>query len=99
MGRPGLAKQDIWMYEHRDRINAPVMVGVGAAFDFLAGTKPRRQSGCAITAWNGYSAWLASLSGYGRDILSVILVYLVSAWGVDPAAVSTGAKITVRTNF
>ena len=27
------------MAEHRGRIDAPVMVGVGAAFDFLAGTK------------------------------------------------------------
>jgi N-acetylglucosaminyldiphosphoundecaprenol N-acetyl-beta-D-mannosaminyltransferase len=35
----GSPKQDLWMYEHRARINAPVMVGVGAAFDFLAGVK------------------------------------------------------------
>jgi N-acetylglucosaminyldiphosphoundecaprenol N-acetyl-beta-D-mannosaminyltransferase len=27
------------MANHRDRIAAPVMIGVGAAFDFLAGTK------------------------------------------------------------
>jgi N-acetylglucosaminyldiphosphoundecaprenol N-acetyl-beta-D-mannosaminyltransferase len=31
-------KQDYWMAAHRDRIHA-VMLGVGAAFDFLAGTK------------------------------------------------------------
>lgn len=37
----GSPKQDIWMHEHRKSINAPVMVGVGAAFDFLAGTKPQ----------------------------------------------------------
>ncbi len=37
----GSPKQDLWMYEHRDRLNAPVMIGVGAAFDFLAGTKPQ----------------------------------------------------------
>jgi len=35
----GSPKQDLWMYEHRGRINAPVMIGVGAAFDFIAGTK------------------------------------------------------------
>jgi len=35
----GSPKQDLWMYEHRDRINAPVMIGVGAAFDFLSGIK------------------------------------------------------------
>jgi N-acetylglucosaminyldiphosphoundecaprenol N-acetyl-beta-D-mannosaminyltransferase len=35
----GSPKQDIWMYEHRDKLNARVMVGVGAAFDFFAETK------------------------------------------------------------
>nr|WP_246482061.1 WecB/TagA/CpsF family glycosyltransferase [Methylorubrum zatmanii] len=32
-------KQEYWMARHRDRLDVPVMVGVGAAFDFLAGTK------------------------------------------------------------
>lgn len=34
-------KQEYWMANHLGRIHAPVMVGVGAAFDFLAGTKPQ----------------------------------------------------------
>ena len=33
----GSPKQDFWMYEHRDKLNVPVIVGVGAAFDFLTG--------------------------------------------------------------
>ncbi len=37
----GSPKQDLWMYEHRDRIDAPVMIGVGAAFDFLSEVKPQ----------------------------------------------------------
>jgi N-acetylglucosaminyldiphosphoundecaprenol N-acetyl-beta-D-mannosaminyltransferase len=32
-------KQERWMFAHRGRIKAPVMVGVGAAFDFHAGLK------------------------------------------------------------
>lgn len=35
----GMPKQELWMGEHIGRINAPVMVGVGAAFDFLSGRK------------------------------------------------------------
>jgi len=35
----GSPKQDLWMHEHRQMINAPVMIGVGAAFDFLSGVK------------------------------------------------------------
>jgi N-acetylglucosaminyldiphosphoundecaprenol N-acetyl-beta-D-mannosaminyltransferase len=31
--------QEIWMHENRDKINIPVMVGVGAAFNFLSGEK------------------------------------------------------------
>lgn len=53
----GSPKQDLWMYEHRERINAAVMIGVGAAFDFLAGTKPQ------APAWVGKSGfeWLFRL--------------------------------------
>ena len=36
----GCPKQERWMAEHRGRINA-VMIGVGAAFDFHAGTVAR----------------------------------------------------------
>jgi N-acetylglucosaminyldiphosphoundecaprenol N-acetyl-beta-D-mannosaminyltransferase len=32
-------KQELWMASHVGRIKAPVLVGVGAAFDFLSGTK------------------------------------------------------------
>jgi N-acetylglucosaminyldiphosphoundecaprenol N-acetyl-beta-D-mannosaminyltransferase len=36
----GSPAQDRWMHAHRGRVRA-VMLGVGAAFDFLAGTKPQ----------------------------------------------------------
>lgn len=39
----GCPKQEIWMAEHRAKVNA-VMVGVGAAFDFHAGSKPQAPS-------------------------------------------------------
>lgn len=35
----GSPKQDIWMYEHKDKLNVAVMLGVGAAFDFISETK------------------------------------------------------------
>ncbi len=37
----GLPKQDLWIYEHKDRLTVPVAIGVGAAFRFLAGTVKR----------------------------------------------------------
>lgn len=33
----GCPKQEIWMYEHRERLNVPVMAGVGQAFNIVAG--------------------------------------------------------------
>ena len=34
-------KQDIWVSENRERIDAPVVLAVGAAFDFLSGSRSR----------------------------------------------------------
>ena len=35
----GTPKQERWMADHAGRIRAPVMIGVGAAFDFVSGAK------------------------------------------------------------
>jgi len=37
----GCPRQELWMYDFKDKLKVPVMVGVGAAFDFLSGTKPQ----------------------------------------------------------
>jgi N-acetylglucosaminyldiphosphoundecaprenol N-acetyl-beta-D-mannosaminyltransferase len=37
----GMPKQEKWMVEHLGKIDATALLGVGAAFDFHAGTKPR----------------------------------------------------------
>jgi N-acetylglucosaminyldiphosphoundecaprenol N-acetyl-beta-D-mannosaminyltransferase len=37
----GAPKQEVWVYEHRERIAATVTLCVGATIDFLAGEKPR----------------------------------------------------------
>jgi len=37
----GVPKQEKWMASLRDRLDAPVLVGVGAAFDFHAGLVPQ----------------------------------------------------------
>ena len=35
----GTPRQERWMSDHIERLNASILIGVGAAFDFLAGTK------------------------------------------------------------
>ncbi|MEJ2571556.1 MAG: WecB/TagA/CpsF family glycosyltransferase, partial [Anaerolineales bacterium] len=37
----GTPKQETWMAEFTRRLQAPVLIGVGAAFDFLTGRKPQ----------------------------------------------------------
>ena len=37
----GLPKQERWIFEHRDKLEVPVVVGVGAAFKFLGGKVKR----------------------------------------------------------
>jgi len=37
----GLPKQEYWIAEHRHRLQVPVIIGVGAAFDFLSGRVKR----------------------------------------------------------
>jgi N-acetylglucosaminyldiphosphoundecaprenol N-acetyl-beta-D-mannosaminyltransferase len=37
----GAPKQELWMQANHDRLAPALLLGVGAAFEFLAGTKPR----------------------------------------------------------
>ncbi len=37
----GAPKQDFWSAINRDALDAPVLIGIGAAFDFLSGMKPQ----------------------------------------------------------
>lgn len=64
-------KQECWMAAHLGRVTAPVMIGVGAAFDFHAGTK--RQA----PRWmrrNGLE-WLFRLASEPRRLAHRYLVF------------------------
>ncbi len=37
----GTPKQDLWLAEHRDRLDAAALMAVGAAFDIVGGYRPR----------------------------------------------------------
>jgi N-acetylglucosaminyldiphosphoundecaprenol N-acetyl-beta-D-mannosaminyltransferase len=72
-------KQELWMAEHVGRIDAPVMIGVGAAFDFLAGAKKQ------APAWMRQSGleWLFRLAQEPRRLwrryLAIVPRFLVLA--------------------
>jgi N-acetylglucosaminyldiphosphoundecaprenol N-acetyl-beta-D-mannosaminyltransferase len=37
----GAPKQELWLHANRSNLKAPAVIGVGAVFDFVSGTKPR----------------------------------------------------------
>ena len=45
LGRP---KQDHWLAEHRDKLDAPVLMAVGAAFDIVGGYRPQHHAGSGV---------------------------------------------------
>lgn len=62
----GTPKQDVWMHEMRGRLSAPVLCGVGAAFDFHAGRvaqAPRRVQNLGLE-------WLFRMTRDPRRMLS-----------------------------
>jgi N-acetylglucosaminyldiphosphoundecaprenol N-acetyl-beta-D-mannosaminyltransferase len=60
----GMPKQEKWMLSHVGKINAAALIGIGAAFDFHAGTKPR------APRWMQYCGleWLFRLSTEPRRL-------------------------------
>lgn len=67
----GCPKQERWMHDHRKLLNVPVIVGIGAAFDFYTGDTPR------APAWmreNGLE-WLFRLSKEPRRLWKRYLIY------------------------
>jgi N-acetylglucosaminyldiphosphoundecaprenol N-acetyl-beta-D-mannosaminyltransferase len=67
----GVPKQEKWMAALRDRLDAPVLVGVGAAFDFHAGLVPQ------APAWMQSAGleWVFRLSKEPRRLWRRYLTY------------------------
>ena len=67
----GCPKQERWMYEHRDRLRVPVLVGVGQAFDIHSGRSKQ------APAWlrNHGGEWLYRLLSEPRRLWRRYLIY------------------------
>lgn len=64
-------KQERWMYEHRDRLRVPVILGVGAAFDILSS---RKRDAPAWMREHGLQ-WLFRLLSEPRRLWRRYLIY------------------------
>jgi N-acetylglucosaminyldiphosphoundecaprenol N-acetyl-beta-D-mannosaminyltransferase len=67
----GAPKQERWMFEHRELLRTPVLVGVGAAFDFYTG---RIAQAPAWMRENGLE-WLSRLSKEPRRLWRRYLIH------------------------
>jgi exopolysaccharide biosynthesis WecB/TagA/CpsF family protein len=67
----GTPKQEHWMYEHRNQLQVPVLVGVGAAFDILSG---RRSQAPRWMREHGFE-WLFRLLQEPRRLWRRYLIY------------------------
>jgi len=73
----GAPKQEIWMAQHRRHLRAPVLVGVGQAFDILAGRTIRAPDWMASRGLE----WLYRLAHDPRRLWKRYLVYnTLFAW-------------------
>jgi N-acetylglucosaminyldiphosphoundecaprenol N-acetyl-beta-D-mannosaminyltransferase len=93
----GAPRQELWMRENRPHLNAPLLVGVGAAFDFLSSVKP--QAPRAIRAW-GFE-WLFRLASeprrlWRRYLLTVPRAGFLLAYEVAAARLSSKRRNASR---
>jgi N-acetylglucosaminyldiphosphoundecaprenol N-acetyl-beta-D-mannosaminyltransferase len=81
----GAPKQDVWMELYRPVLNATLLVGVGAAFDFIAGTKKQAPQ------WmqqNGLE-WLFRLVSEPRRlwkrylVYNTLFIYAILQWRIE----------------
>lgn len=73
-------KQETWMYQHRDRLQAPAMLGIGAAFDLNTG----RLAQAPVWMRENGLEWLFRLLAEPRRLWRRYLVYgPVFAWNVS----------------
>ena len=79
----GGPKQERWIIAHRDKISVPVMLGVGAAFDFHAGTRPWAPT---IVRKLGLEWLFRTCSGGRRTFfrnvrcVRIVFFYLLAEW-------------------
>lgn len=64
----GCPRQEWWMYRHRGVVNA-VMIGVGAAFDFLAGAKSQAPRWMQHAGLEWFFRWMTEPRRLGKRYL------------------------------
>jgi len=68
----GAPRQELWMREHRPSLRAPLLIGVGAAFDFLSGVKPQAPRAIRMAGFEWLFRLASEPSRLGRRYLLTV---------------------------
>ncbi|MFC1481908.1 WecB/TagA/CpsF family glycosyltransferase [Candidatus Neomarinimicrobiota bacterium] len=68
----GCPKQDFWMAHFRDRLEAPILIGVGAGFDFLSGEKPLAPKFIQNSGFEWFYRMLSEPMRLGRRYMRIV---------------------------
>jgi N-acetylglucosaminyldiphosphoundecaprenol N-acetyl-beta-D-mannosaminyltransferase len=78
----GAPKQELWMHRHAESIPGVVFVGVGAAFDFIAGTKRRAPRWMRKSGLEWMHRLITEPRRLGRRYVTTNTAFLVGACAI-----------------
>lgn len=88
----GAPRQEIWLDRNRPFLDAPLLVGVGAAFDFLAGLKPQAPAWIQNMGLEWLYRWISEPRRLTGRYLSTIPRFVAAILREDVTARLAGRK-------
>jgi N-acetylglucosaminyldiphosphoundecaprenol N-acetyl-beta-D-mannosaminyltransferase len=73
-------KQELWLSQHHERLKVPLRMGVGAAFDFTAGTKSHAPAWVSNAGLEWFVRWSDEPRRLTGRYLRSCLVFVYFAW-------------------
>jgi N-acetylglucosaminyldiphosphoundecaprenol N-acetyl-beta-D-mannosaminyltransferase len=73
-------KQELWLSKHHARLQVPFRMGVGAAFDFTAGTKRHASARVSKLGLEWFVRWYDEPRRLTRRYLLSLLIFLYFGW-------------------
>jgi N-acetylglucosaminyldiphosphoundecaprenol N-acetyl-beta-D-mannosaminyltransferase len=73
-------KQELWLSQHHDQLDVPVRMGVGAAFDFTAGTKKQAAHWVSKMGMEWFVRWSDEPRRLTGRYLRSVLIFAYFVW-------------------
>ena len=73
-------KQELWLSQHHDQLDVPVRMGVGAAFDFTAGTKKQAAHWVSKVGMEWFVRWSDEPKRLTGRYLRSVLIFGFFIW-------------------